>query len=85
MPIVNDLLSASLYDTVSDIVEKLVQLGSSFQSGSRVLKIVLYEHILKHLHILSRSCPVVLIVTDLLSVSLFQVYFSPPRQYGGCC
>ena len=85
VPIVNDLLSASLYDTVSDIVEKLVQLGSSFQSGFRVLKMVLYEHILKHLHILSRSRPAVLIVTDLLSGSLYQLYCSPPRQYGGCC
>ena len=49
VPIVNDLLSASLYDTVSDIVEKLVQLGSSFQSGFRVLKMVLYEHSLRHI------------------------------------
>ena len=28
----------SVYDTVSDVVEKKVQWGSDFQSGSRVIK-----------------------------------------------
>ena len=55
-----DILSVTLYDTVSDVVESGVHWGSNFQIGSRVLKIC-FKPIFMHIYgmqydFMHRSC-----------------------------